>query len=61
MPTPPKKWSGGKWALHLAVPITALVCLFGFWRLAPGLTFIVALAAFVALVVALWIAGKDKG
>jgi uncharacterized membrane protein YhhN len=44
---------------QLAIPVTALVCLFGFWRLSPGLTFAIATAAFVMLVAALWIAGKD--
>ena len=44
---------------HFAIPITCLVALFGFWRLSPGVTFIIAMIAFVGLVAALWMAGKD--
>lgn len=49
-----------KWLSGLAVTLTTLVCLFGFWRLSPGITFVVAAVAFVVLVAALWIAGKDE-
>lgn len=49
------------WISRLAITITALVCLFGFWRLSPGITFAVASAALVALVVAFWFAGKERG
>lgn len=49
-----------KWASRIAIPITCLICLFGFWRLSPGVTFIVALVALIGLVAALWIAGKEE-
>lgn len=39
--------------------MTALIALFGFWRLSPGATFIVAVVASIALVAALWMAGKE--
>jgi hypothetical protein len=53
-----KTESGRSWLTGLAVTITTLVCLFGFWRLAPGTTFIVAVVALVAMIVSFWIAGK---
>ena len=59
MSTPARKETIGKRLAHSAIPITCLIGLFGFWRLAPVVTFAIALAAFVALVVALWVAGKD--
>lgn len=43
----------------LAITITALVCLFGFWRLSPGTTFVIASTAFVALVGFFWLAGSS--
>lgn len=48
-----------KWATRIAVPVTCIVCLFAFWRLSPGVTWILALAALAGLVAALWIAGKE--
>ena len=53
MAAPANKGTARKWIAHAAIPVTALVCVFGFWRLAPGLTFAIALVA------ALWVAGKD--
>jgi hypothetical protein len=41
----------------VAIVVTTLVALFGFWRLEPGATFIVACLALVGLVISLWIAG----
>jgi hypothetical protein len=38
--------------------VTTLVGLFAFWRLSPGITFIVACVALFALLAALWIAGR---
>lgn len=49
-----------QWISGLAIILTALVCLFGFWRLSPGVTFAVALGAFIALVFAFWLAGKGN-
>ena len=46
------------WLSGLAIIVTALVALFGFWRLSPGVTFVVACLALVGLVTALWLAGK---
>lgn len=46
-----------QWISGLAIILTAMVCLFGFWRLAPEITVIVALVALIALLVLFWIAG----
>ena len=48
-----------QWISGLAIILTALVSLFGFWRLSPGVTFLVASCALVALIVSFWIAGRD--
>lgn len=50
--------TGRSWLAGLAVTITTLVCLFGFWRLAPGTTFFVATLALIGIIVSFWIAGK---
>jgi uncharacterized membrane protein YhhN len=42
-----------------AIPITCVVAMIGFWRLAPGPTFIIAVLALVGLIVAMWFAGKE--
>lgn len=55
---PVKRESRRAWISGLAITLTALTALFGFWRLAPGATFIVALIAAIGLVIALWVAGK---
>jgi len=55
---PKKAETGRDWLAGLAVTITTLVCLFGFWRLAPGTTFIIAVIALVAMIVSFWVAGK---
>jgi hypothetical protein len=47
------------WISGLAIILTALVALFGFWRLSPGLTFVIACVALIGLIAALWVAGKD--
>jgi hypothetical protein len=47
-----------QWISGLAITLTAIVCLFGFWRLSPGVTFIVAVASLVILVFLFWYAGK---
>jgi hypothetical protein len=48
-----------QWISGLAITITALVCLFGFWRLSPGVTFVIATSALVALIFFFWLAGRD--
>jgi hypothetical protein len=53
-----RKDSFRAWISGLAIITTTLIGLFGFWRLSPGLTFIIACVALAALVAALWIAGK---
>jgi divalent metal cation (Fe/Co/Zn/Cd) transporter len=55
---PKKAETSRDWLAGLAVTITTLVCLFGFWRLAPGTTFIVAIIALAAMIISFWIAGK---
>ncbi len=47
-----------QWIFGLAITVTALVSLFGFWQLSPGLTFMIASIALCALVVFFWFAGK---
>ena len=56
--TPDKTATGRSWLAGLAVTITTLVCLFGFWRLAPGTTFVIAALALVGMIVSFWIAGR---
>jgi len=48
-----------QWVSGLAITLTALVCLFAFWRLSPGVTFVIALSALIALIGLFWIAGND--
>lgn len=56
----PIKRSGIRaWASGLAITLTTLVAFFGFWRLAPGPTFVIACIAMVGLFVSFWIAGKS--
>ena len=52
-----------QWITGLAITLTTLVCLFGFWHLAPTTTFVIAVVALVALVILFWFAGKahDNG
>lgn len=49
-----------EWAFGVAITLTTLVCLFGFWRLSPGATFVVAASALVALLIFFWLAGKAE-
>lgn len=46
----------------LAIILTALACLFVFWRLSPGLTFAVAAGALplLVLVVLFWMTGGKQ-
>ena len=59
MNTPMKRESRRAWLSGLAITLTSLIALFGFWRLAPGITFLIASVALVGLLIALWVAGKD--
>ena len=47
-----------QWISGLAITLTALVCLFAFWRLSPDVTLIIALVALGALIIFFWLAGK---
>jgi hypothetical protein len=38
--------------------VAMLIALFGFWRLAPGVTFLIACGALIVCLVAFWIAGR---
>jgi hypothetical protein len=58
--TPARKSYGGGLLNGLAITVTAMICLFGFWKLSPGLTFAIASISFVALIALLWIAGKES-
>lgn len=49
-----------QWISGLAITLTALVCLYAFWRLSPGITFIVAVCALVALITLFWFAGDER-
>lgn len=49
-----------QWISGLAITLTALVCLFGFWRLSPGVTFIIAVVSLAVLAFVFWYAGKNK-
>ncbi|MHA3840620.1 hypothetical protein ACX0GZ_05300 [Sphingomonas aestuarii] len=56
--TVPKE-STRRWLAGLAITLTTVIALFGFWRLSPGLTFLIACVALVGLIISFWIAGKD--
>lgn len=58
-PRNPSRQTTRSWLSGLAITVTTLVCLFGFWRLSPGVTFAIAAIALVGLIVALWVAGKE--
>lgn len=55
----PSEKAGLKRLSMAALPLLTVIAAIGFWRLAPGTTFIIAALAMVILLVALWIAGKD--
>lgn len=46
------------WLSGLAVTLTAVVSYMAFWHLSPGLTFMVAVGALVASMVAAWHYGR---
>lgn len=43
------------WLSGLAISVTTLVALFGFWHLAPGATFAIAVVALIGLVISLFV------
>jgi arginine exporter protein ArgO len=47
-----------QWISGLAIILTTLVCLFGFWRLSPSTTLLVSLVSLVGLIFVFWLAGK---
>ena len=49
-----------QWVSGLGITLTGLVCLFGFWRITPGATFVISSVSFIALVVFFWSAGRNK-
>jgi hypothetical protein len=49
-----RRESRRQWIAGLAITLTALVCLFGFWRLSPGTTFVVSLIALAGLIFFFW-------
>jgi len=55
-----KKDSRRAWISGLLITLTVLVALFGFWRLSPGATFIIACLALVAFAIAFWMAGEPR-
>ncbi len=42
------------WLEGMAVSVTTIICFFGFWRLSPGITLIIACLALIVLVALLW-------
>ena len=48
-----RPWLGG-----LIITVATIVALFGFWRLSPVPTFVIALTALIIAVIAFWRAGK---
>lgn len=49
-----------RWLSGLSITLTTVICFFGFWHLAPGLTFLVAIGALIALTFSLWWSGKES-
>lgn len=49
-----------QWLSGLAITLTTLVCLFGFWRLSPGATLAISSISLVALLMFFWLAGKRR-
>ena len=48
-----------RWISGLAITLTTLIALFGFWRLSPGVTLVIATIALVVLGAILWFE-RDK-
>jgi hypothetical protein len=47
------------WLSGLAVTLTTIVSYLAFWWLSPGVTLIVGCIAFIALLVAAWVYGRE--
>lgn len=47
------------WLTGLTVTVTAMVSLFGFWRLSPGITFAIACLSLVVLLISAWHYGRS--
>lgn len=62
MPPPQKRKrdSGRAWLSGLAITLTTIVSLLGFWRLAPGTTFAIAVVALIGVAISFWVAGKPS-
>ena len=58
-PRSPRRETTRAWLSGLAITITTLIALFGFWHIAPGTTFIIACVALVGLGISLFIAKPD--
>lgn len=48
------------WLSGLAVTLTTIISYMAFWRLSPGVTFIVGCLALVGLTVAGWVLGGSE-
>ena len=55
----PKSQTLRSWLSGLSITVATIIGLFAFWRISPGLTYLVALGAMLVLTVSIWIAGKD--
>ena len=47
------------WIEGMAVMLTTIICYMAFWRLSPGITFLIGCVSLVGLVWFLWLAGKS--
>lgn len=47
------------WLSGLAVTLTAMVAMFAFWHLSPGITFLIGCFALLGLIVAAWHYGRE--
>lgn len=59
MSHPSKSTSIRSWVSGLAITIATIVGLFAFWRLSPGITYLIAVGAMMVLLISIWVAGKD--
>lgn len=48
------------WLSGLAVTLTTILAFFAFWRLSPGVTFLIGCLALIGLIVAAWYFGREK-
>lgn len=56
---PKKPESSRAWLAGVAITLTILISLFGFWHLSPGPTFIISVLALFGVVISFWFAGRD--